>query len=65
MPLVLYDTLSRRKVAFDPVVPGRAGIYFCGPTVYSEPHLGHARGPGRLRRAAALARARGLACAWS
>jgi cysteinyl-tRNA synthetase len=45
MPLVLYDTLSRRKVAFDPVVPGRAGIYFCGPTVYSEPHLGHARGP--------------------
>jgi len=45
MPLVLYDTLSRRKVPFDPVVPGRAGIYFCGPTVYSEPHLGHARGP--------------------
>jgi cysteinyl-tRNA synthetase len=45
MPLALYDTLSRRKVAFDPVVPGRAGIYFCGPTVYSEPHLGHARGP--------------------
>jgi len=45
MPLVLYDTLSRRKVPFEPVVPGRAGIYFCGPTVYSEPHLGHARGP--------------------
>lgn len=45
MSLVLYDTLSRRKVPFDPVVPGRAGIYFCGPTVYSEPHLGHARGP--------------------
>jgi cysteinyl-tRNA synthetase len=45
MPLVLYDTLTRRKVPFDPVVPGRAGIYFCGPTVYSEPHLGHARGP--------------------
>jgi cysteinyl-tRNA synthetase len=45
MPLVLYDTLSRRKVPFEPVVPGRAGVYFCGPTVYSEPHLGHARGP--------------------
>ncbi|MFN2322728.1 MAG: cysteine--tRNA ligase [Trueperaceae bacterium] len=45
MPLALYDTLTRRKVPFEPVVPGRAGIYFCGPTVYSEPHLGHARGP--------------------
>ena len=45
MPLVLYDTLTRQKVPFDPVVPGRAGIYFCGPTVFSEPHLGHARGP--------------------
>jgi cysteinyl-tRNA synthetase len=45
MPLVLHDTLTRRKVPFEPVVPGRAGIYFCGPTVYSEPHLGHARGP--------------------
>jgi cysteinyl-tRNA synthetase len=45
MGLVLYDTLTRRKVPFEPVVPGRAGIYFCGPTVYSEPHLGHARGP--------------------
>jgi cysteinyl-tRNA synthetase len=45
MPLTLYDTLTRQKVLFTPVVPGRAGIYFCGPTVYSEPHLGHARGP--------------------
>jgi cysteinyl-tRNA synthetase len=45
MPLTLYDSLSRQKVLFEPVVPGRAGVYFCGPTVYSEPHLGHARGP--------------------
>ncbi len=45
MPLVLFDTLTHRKVPFEPVVPGRAGVYFCGPTVYSEPHLGHARGP--------------------
>ena len=45
MPLTLYDTVTRQKVLFTPVVPGRAGIYFCGPTVYSEPHLGHARGP--------------------
>lgn len=45
MPLTLYDSLSRQKKVFEPVVPGRAGVYFCGPTVYSEPHLGHARGP--------------------
>lgn len=45
MALSLYDTKTRRKVPFDPVTPGHAGLYFCGPTVYSEPHLGHARGP--------------------
>lgn len=45
MPLVLYDSLSRSKQPFRPIVPGHVGIYFCGPTVYSEPHLGHARGP--------------------
>ena len=41
--LVLYNTLSRRKEAFEPLVPGRAGMYVCGPTVYGDPHLGHAR----------------------
>ena len=45
MPLSLYDTMTRRKTPFSPVTPGHAGLYFCGPTVYSEPHLGHARGP--------------------
>jgi cysteinyl-tRNA synthetase len=45
MPLEFYNSLSREKETFKPVVPGRVGIYFCGPTVYSEPHLGHARGP--------------------
>ena len=45
MPLELYNTLTREKELFKPVTPGRVGIYFCGPTVYSEPHLGHARGP--------------------
>jgi cysteinyl-tRNA synthetase len=45
MPLELYNSLTREKEPFKPVVPGRVGIYFCGPTVYSEPHLGHARGP--------------------
>lgn len=45
MSLSLYDTKTRRKNAFVPVTPHHAGLYFCGPTVYSEPHLGHARGP--------------------
>jgi cysteinyl-tRNA synthetase len=44
MSLVLYNTQSRTKETFTPITPGRVGIYFCGPTVYSEPHLGHARG---------------------
>lgn len=43
--LHLYNTLSRQKEAFTPITPEHVGIYFCGPTVYSEPHLGHARGP--------------------
>ncbi len=45
MALQLYNTLSRSKEEFVPVVPGHVGIYYCGPTVYSEPHLGHARAP--------------------
>ena len=45
MSLVLYNTQSRKKELFKPVSEGYAGIYFCGPTVYSDPHLGHARGP--------------------
>jgi cysteinyl-tRNA synthetase len=45
MSLELYNSLTRQKEPFKPVVPGHVGVYFCGPTVYSEPHLGHARGP--------------------
>ncbi len=45
MPLALTNSLSREKEPFHSVTPGRVGIYMCGPTVYSEPHLGHARGP--------------------
>ena len=41
--LTFTDTLSGKKVAFAPRDPGRATIYWCGPTVYDHPHLGHAR----------------------
>ena len=39
----LYDTRRRQKVDFEPVEPGKVSMYVCGPTVYGDPHLGHAR----------------------
>lgn len=39
----IYNTLSRKKEVFEPLVPGKVGMYVCGPTVYGPPHLGHAR----------------------
>ncbi len=42
-PLYLYNTLSRRKEEFTPINPKHVGMYVCGPTVYGDPHLGHAR----------------------
>ena len=41
--LSLYNTLSRRKERFEPFEPPFVGLYVCGPTVYGDPHLGHAR----------------------
>ena len=43
--LSLTNTLSHRKELFVPVHPGHVGMYVCGPTVYGDAHLGHAR-PG-------------------
>jgi cysteinyl-tRNA synthetase len=41
--LRIYDTLDGRKKEFVPVNEGRVGMYFCGMTVQSEPHVGHMR----------------------
>ena len=42
-PLIIYNTLSRKKEAFEPLKPPFVGMYVCGPTVYGDAHLGHAR----------------------
>ncbi len=41
--LFIYNTLTRKKEEFKPLVEGKVGLYVCGPTVYSNSHLGHAR----------------------
>jgi cysteinyl-tRNA synthetase len=41
--LKIQNTLTRKKEIFEPVNPPFVGMYVCGPTVYGEPHLGHAR----------------------
>ena len=41
--LKIYNTLTRDKQEFVPIVPGKAGMYVCGMTVYDYCHLGHAR----------------------
>lgn len=41
--LVVYNTLSRKKEVFEPIHAPHVGMYVCGPTVYGEGHLGHAR----------------------
>jgi len=43
MALRIFNTLSRRKEDFVPVVPGEARVYVCGVTVYDLCHIGHAR----------------------
>jgi len=45
MALRVYNTLSRKKETFEPVEPGKVGIYVCGPTVYMPSHVGHMVGP--------------------
>src|SRR3712207_9027092 len=42
-PLSLYNTLTRKKELFKPINPPYVGMYVCGPTVYSNVHLGNVR----------------------
>jgi cysteinyl-tRNA synthetase len=41
--LKVYNTLTRKKEVFQPLHAPFVGLYVCGPTVYSEPHLGNCR----------------------
>jgi len=45
MGITIYNTLTRKKEPFEPLHPGKVGIYLCGPTVYKPSHIGHAVGP--------------------
>ncbi len=41
--ITVYNTLTKQKEPFNPITPPYVGIYVCGPTVYGDAHLGHAR----------------------
>ena len=43
MNLTIFNTLTGKKEEFKPLNPPSVGLYVCGPTVYGDPHLGHAR----------------------
>ncbi len=42
-PITLYNTLTKKKEAFEPIHEDHVGMYVCGPTVYSNVHLGNVR----------------------
>ena len=39
----IYDSVQKKKLPFEPIKANEASIYVCGPTVYDDAHLGHAR----------------------
>ncbi|MEX1025692.1 MAG: cysteine--tRNA ligase [Planctomycetota bacterium] len=60
MTIQIYDSLTRTKRPLEPLEPGRVGMYVCGPTVYSDCHIGHLMGPIVFDTIARWLRARGL-----
>ena len=42
MAVRIYNTMTRKKEAFEPLEPGKVRMYVCGPTVYDKAHVGHA-----------------------
>lgn len=41
--IYLYDSVQKKRVRFEPMFAGKVSLYICGPTVYDDAHLGHAR----------------------
>jgi cysteinyl-tRNA synthetase len=41
--MLIYDSVQKKKIPFVPITPNEVKIYVCGPTVYDDAHLGHAR----------------------
>lgn len=64
MALRVYNTLTKRKDPFEPVEPGKVGIYLCGPTVYKSPHVGHMVGPVIFDAVKRYLTYRGYAVTW-
>ncbi|MBI4643313.1 MAG: cysteine--tRNA ligase [Deltaproteobacteria bacterium] len=60
----LYNTLSRCKESFQPLRPGKVGLYACGVTVYDDCHLGHARSTVVFEVLVRYLRRRGLEVTW-
>ena len=42
MSIRIYNTLTHKKETFETLQPGQVRMYVCGPTVYSQAHVGHA-----------------------
>lgn len=59
-PLTVFDTMRQQKVPFEPLTPGKVGVYVCGPTVYSFVHIGNARTFTSFDVVVRYLRARGL-----